>query len=397
MQKGEILPHTYSRRRFLQGLGATGFLAALTSCTGVPEVRVKGLPSQSVWVTYPTGTGTYNDVAAIANMVTDRSGMRVRLMTSNNGIGRLGPVISGTAQYARTGDEYFYAFNADDEYASENWGPQKIRQIWAPVGNYGVLVRKDSGIRGVSDLKGKKYPRLISSTSMNRKLEAILHFGGLTVDDVEWVDIAYSEQAEAMKTGQIDAMYQNVVGATIEELNTEYPIHWLDLGGGTPEQYSTWEELAPNVIPGEFSNAVGQKPGETCTNMQYSIPIVTTSDQPKEEVAAIIDLLVKHYGDYKDSTADAHRFSDEKVLLTPMVVPFHEASVEHFKKIDRWSPDLQRRQDALLEHERLLHEAWPGFWEENKKADNPAALWKEWKKKNLPPLPPVNDVSAPKV
>lgn len=389
------MTQSFNRRTFLKGVGAVGLLAALSGCTRSATPVINGLPAQTVWATYPTGTGTYNDVATIANMVTTESGMRVRLMTGDTGIARIGPLISGTAQYSRAGDEYFYAFEGNDEYASEAWGPQPIRQIWAPPGNYGVLVRRDSGIESVKDLRGKRYPRLIASTSMNRKLEAILNFEGLTSADVELVDIAYSEQAEAMKTGHLDAMYQNVVGSTVEELNSQYPIKWLNLGGGTPEQYETWERLAPMVIPGEFTHGAGMQPGEVGVNMQYSIPLTTLSDRPKEEVLAILNLIKDNYDSFKDSTPDAYKFGPDHVLLMPLIVPFHEGAVEFFKEYGRWTPDLQRRNDALLEREKLMVEAWPDFWAEHSSDDNPAEAWFEWKIENLPPLPPVNDVEPP--
>lgn len=381
-----------SRRSFLKGVGTLGMLAALSSCSRPAQVAANGLPGQSVWTTYPTGTGTYNDVASLANMLTTRSGMRVRLMAQDTGIARLGPVINGTAQYARTGDEYFYAFEGNDEYTSEAWGPQSIRQVWSPPGNYGVLVREDSGIERVSDLKGKRYPRLISSTSMNRKLEAILNFEGLTTDDVELVDIGYAEQAEALKTGHLDAMYQNIVGGTIEELNSQYPIRWLNLGGGAPEQYDTWEELAPNVIAGEFKNGVGLAPDEVGVNMMYSIPITSMADRPVEEVKEILYLIRDHFDDFKDATPDTHKFAPDKVMLVPMAVPFHEGSVEFFKEMGRWTPDLQQRQDALIEREEAMQKQWPEFWKEHADADNVRDLWRDWKRDNLPTLPSVNDV-----
>src|SRR5699024_8643478 len=216
-----------------------------------------------------------------------------------------------------------------------------IRLVWTPPGNYGILTRKDSGIETVADIKGKRYPRLISSTSMNRKLEVALALGGLTTDDVEMVDIAYSEQAEAMKTGHLDVMYQNVVGGTIEELNSQYPIRWLDLSGGTPEQYKFWEELSPMSIPGEFQDGVGMKPGETCVNMRYSLPIIALEDRPKDEVKAILDLLRDNIDNHLTDTPDMDNFTPDSVMLVPMTVPFHEGSIEFFKEIGRWTPGLQ--------------------------------------------------------
>lgn len=384
-----------SRRGFLKGIGALGMLAALSSCAKPAQTSARGLPAISVWTTYPTGTGTYNDLASLANMVSANGGTRVRLMTDNTGIGRLGPVINGTAQYSRVGDEYYYAFEGNDEYTSEVWGPKSVRLVWTPPGNYGILTRKDSGIVEVADIRGKRYPRLISSTALNRKLEAALAVGGLTADDVEMVDIAYSEQAEAMKTGHLDVMYQNIVGGTIEELNSQYPIRWLDLSGGTPEQYQVWTDTIPMTIPAAFEDGVGMKPGESCVNMRYSLPLTTMADRPEEEVTAILKLIEDNIHNHLTDTPDMDKFTPERVMLVPMTIPFHEGSVKYFKKIRRWTLDLQKRQDALLEREKAMQEQWPTFWEEHGESDNVRALWMDWKRTHLPPLPEVNDIENP--
>lgn len=59
-----------SRRNFLGGFVAVSALGVFTGCSG--EVQVApGMPQDSVWSTYPVGTGTYNDVAAVANMLAE--------------------------------------------------------------------------------------------------------------------------------------------------------------------------------------------------------------------------------------------------------------------------------------------------------------------------------------
>lgn len=384
---------TLSRRSFLTGLGSLAAIGSLGACSQNPATvaNVEHAASQLVWSTYPVGTGTYNDVAAVANTLTRQRGLQVRLMTADTGIGRLAPLINGTSHYARAGDEYYYAFEGDDEYASATWGPQPLRQIWAPPGNYGVLVREDSGIETVEDLAGKRYPRLVASTSMNRKLLAILNYGGLTFDDVELVDIAYGEQTEAMKTGQLDAMYQNVVGAHVEELNSQYPIRWLDLGGDDPSRYATWESLSPMVTPGEFSGGAGQDDGETAVNMQYSIPLTTLAERSDAEVHELLGYIHQYFDDFKDATPDASEFAVDQVLLTPMVIPFHQGAVRFFRDVGRWTAELQARNDALLHREELMVEAWPQFWDEHSGDDDVARLWREWKQENLPTLPEVSD------
>jgi TRAP transporter TAXI family solute receptor len=204
----------------LAALAAVSLLG-LSGCTAAQGDEPAGpgeLPRQLVWSTYNVGTGTYNDLAAIANTLTAEEGVQVRLMTADTGIGRLAPLVNGTVDYSRAGDEYYYAFEGMYEYASPEWGPQDIRMVWAPPGNYGLLVREDSGIDSFEELEGKRFPKLTANTSINNKMEAFLNYGGLTWDDVEPVPLAYGEQIAALESGQIDALYQNVVGSNIEEL-----------------------------------------------------------------------------------------------------------------------------------------------------------------------------------
>lgn len=226
---------------------------------------------------------------------------------------------------------------------------------------------------------------------MNRKLEAILNYDGLTGDDVQMVDLTYGEQIDALQTGHLDALYQNVVGSNIEELASQHGVRWLDLGGDDESRYDTWEELAPMVRPGEFTGA-GMEEGESAVNMQYSIPLTTLADRSVEEVTTLVQGIEENFEHFRDATPDAENFGPQAVLLDPLVVPFHEGSVEYFRSIGRWTDDLQARNEALLEREGLLVDAWPGFWESHADAEDIAVRWKSWKQENLPQLPEVDDV-----
>lgn len=382
-----------SRRSFIGGLAAFSALGTLTAC-GQQTQLAAGTPRQSVWATYPVGTGTYNDVAAVANMLTAQTGSKVRLMTSDTGIGRLAPLMNGTAQYARAGDEYYYAFEGDNEYTSEIWGPQKIRLLWTPPGNYGLLVRRDSGIGTPEDLKGKRFPNLVSSTSMNNKMLGMLKFAGLDYDDVQLVEIGYAEQADAMKTGQLDVMYQNVQGSTVEELNSEYPIRWLDYATDDDSRYESWEELMPMVTPGEFSDGAGMQDGERVTNLRYSLPILTTREHSTDEVETLLGHMHEHFDLYANSTPDTENFALDQIMMLPLTVPFHEGAIKFLDEHGRWSPGLQQRNDALLARENAMHDAWPDFWQSNKDAEDVRQRWKDWKTQNLPALPVVDDVEG---
>ncbi|ALU38772.1 TRAP ABC transporter substrate-binding protein [Kocuria flava] len=369
----------------LATLGAAAALG-LSGCTPATSddgrAGANGLPQQLVWSTYNVGTGTYNDLAAVANALTGEEGVQVRLMTADTGIGRLAPLVNGTVDYSRAGDEYYYAYEGLYEFASPEWGPQDLRMVWAPLGNYGLLVREDSGIDSYEDLEGKRFPVLTASTSINNKMEGFLNYGGLTWDDVEQVPISYGEQIAGLESGQIDALYQNVVGSNIEELASTHDVTWLSLDDPDPARYGTWDELMPMVTVGEVTGGAGMAEGESARVLEYTIPLTTTGERDADEVHHLVRAIVENYEHYAGTTPDAEQFHLEKVLKEPLVVPFHEGTVRYFEERGVWTEELERKNQELIERGERMREAWPGVVEASGEEDL-AANWEAWKATEL--------------
>jgi len=371
---------TFKPRR---GAWAAVALLALTGCAaGGDELGPNGLPRQLVWSTYNVGTGTYNDLAAIANTLTAEEDVQVRLMTADTGIGRLAPLVNGTIDYSRAGDEYYYAFEGDYEYATPEWGPQDLRLVWAPLGNYGLLVREDSGIDTFADLKGKRFPDLTANTSINNKMEGFLNYGGLTGDDVQKVPIAYGEQIAGLESGQIDALYQNVVGSNINELASKMGVKWLTFDDPDPARYETWEDLMPMVTVGEVTDAAGVPEGEAVKVLEYTIPLTTLGSRDADEVYNLVTAMVENYEHYETTTPDTSQFSFEAVLKEPLVVPFHEGTVRFFEEQGVWTEELERKNNELIERGEKMREAWPGILESSE-PDELERNWTEWKRTGL--------------
>lgn len=118
----------FSRRQFLQLMGLAGATTFAAGCAQ-DSARSKEKPGQMIWTTWPVGTGTYIDVAAVADVITQSEGIPVRLMMGETPVGRIAPLIAGTAAFARDGDETYNAFEGNDEFSSANFGPQQVRLL----------------------------------------------------------------------------------------------------------------------------------------------------------------------------------------------------------------------------------------------------------------------------
>ena len=68
------------------------------------------------------------------------------------------------------------------------------------------FVRSDSGIKEIKDLKGKNIAINLVKSSFHYTWIMALHDAGMTEDDVNFVQLPFSEQLEALKRGDVDAI-----------------------------------------------------------------------------------------------------------------------------------------------------------------------------------------------
>ncbi|GAB3692009.1 TAXI family TRAP transporter solute-binding subunit [Nocardiopsis oceani] len=332
---------------------------AANGCATASELDEDGQLRQMVWSTYGTGTSTYADVAAVADAITTHEDTPVRIITSDTGIGRLAPLREGPAHFSRTGDEYIFSFEGDEDFTTELWGPQDVRVVWAPVAPHGLLVPDDSDIETLEDLRGSDFPYITANPSVNNKLEAYLAYAGLTWDDVNPVEVGYGDQPGALQSGMLDVLFQQVYGSSLYELESAFPVRWLSMDDTSPESVGQVTSISPSVEIGEFGGAPGQEEGETDNGMLYAVPVVTYADTDPEIVRQAISSIVDNFEHYEGSTATVPYWSEDEVLTAPKQVPFHEGLVRFLEEEGAWTGDAERLNGELIERGETLRERWP--------------------------------------
>ncbi len=361
----------------------TAILLAVTmvvSACAPATKTVNGIRDPLVFATYGTGTATYADLAAVTDAVSTDTGARLRIITSDTAIGRLAPMKAGIAHMARLGDEYIFGFEAKNEFASENWGPQDLRVVWAPLSPHSMLTRKSDGIRTPADLKGKKVPHVTANPSVNGKIEAYLAYGGLTFNDVELVEMSYSEQPAALESGQIDTLYHQVYGSSLFELESKVEVSWLELDPNDEPAVARVSELAPQLSILPFENAPGQREGQSTHGFVYTLPIASYADAPSDEVRKLVDSMASTFPKYESSTMNTPRWNPAEVEVMPRVVPYHPGTIAWLKENGRWTEEAQRRNDELVERGERLQREWSEFMDTDPKKDEIPQGWADWQK-----------------
>ena len=165
----------------LPGFGVA--VAGLALC-GAPAAFAQDLklPSTLTFTAYDTGSSGFNIAVAVGKMFKDKHNADVRVLPAGNDVARLTPLKTGRAQASAMGIGTYFAQEGVFEFAVKEWGPQPLRLMLASTDCNAISlgVAKDTGVKEVKDLKGKRIGIVVGSPALNQNAYAVLAFGGLT-------------------------------------------------------------------------------------------------------------------------------------------------------------------------------------------------------------------------
>ena len=128
-----------------------------------------------------------------SNYALANEGIKVKVVPAGTDKAKILPIKKGMMQLSLfTGAGQYYALMGLGVFGSSDWGPQPLRLVFAcPQGSIaGMMVRGDSGIKTLSDLKGKRVVLIPASPACKSLHEGYLAFGGLSWDDVKVVNVS---------------------------------------------------------------------------------------------------------------------------------------------------------------------------------------------------------------
>lgn len=332
------------------------------------SVTAQELPKTMVWTSYDVGSAGYAEASAIADAFGKEYGTRVRIQPSGSGIGRLQPLLQGRADYAFLATEAFFLSEGAYDFATPEWGPQELRAVAGRPAGMTLIAAGDAGIETVADARGKRIAFVAGNPSVNVKCEAILAFGGLTLDDVEVITFpTYASAMSSMTRNESDATCTTPTTSQLYEL-AESPrgIHYAPLQADNAEGWKGLLKVLPIMGPSDEDVAAGLPEGEIAKMAAYRYPVITTTaGKSADDVYAFIKALDETYDIYKNGTATMPRWTLEKSGRPAIDVPFHEGAVRYLKEKGIWTAEDDAWNEKRTERMNALIEAWGSFKGEN--------------------------------
>jgi TRAP transporter TAXI family solute receptor len=232
-------------------------------------------------------------------------------------------------------------------------GKMNIRLMFTPslTTPCAFIVRRDSGITSVRDLKGKKVMSVNpSSPAFTKSADMMLEAMGMSRKDITAIQFSgFAEAGPALQEGRISACIHphpaTGIGPFLQEFNASVPARLIA---------APWDRLEP-LLPKYpyFSKAVlSAKDYGDITNNKDLITIgfkdlvVCRGDLPENLVFEAMKAIFDHLEELYSYHPVTKSWTDDP--LSPPIVPFHPGAIKYYKGKGLWTKELEDKQKKLL-------------------------------------------------
>jgi TRAP transporter TAXI family solute receptor len=348
-------------------------LAAFSLVAGAQAIK---LPATLTMTAYDTGSSGFNIVVAVGKAMKDKHNTDVRVLPAGNDVARLAPLKGGRAQASAMGIGVYFAQEGVFEFAVKDWGPQSLRLILASADCNAISlgVAKDTGVKQIKDLKGKRVGIVVGSPALNQNAFAVLAFAGLGKSDVKLVEFSsYSAMWKGMLNNEVDAAIASTISGQAKEVEASprgllYP----PTPAGDKAGWQRMREIGPYYAPHKATCGVGLSAQNPAELPNYPYPIFSAyASQPADVVYAIAKSMIVDYAAYKDNAPGAAGLELARQNLT-WVLPYHDGAVRAFKEAGVWKPEHEAYNQKALKRQETLAAAWAAFLKANPPEDRDA-------------------------
>ena len=345
------------------------FLMAITVCvfslvafSSNPSEAKK--PKEVSITTYGVGSQAFVFSAGIAEGVQKVSGIKTRVVPAGNDVGRILPLRAGEVDFCIvTGATGWFVSHGTGDFDKPMWGPQPVRMAWRGGNLFvGYYTRADSGIKKLSDLKGKRAPQVPGSATQNNMNQGALAFGGLTLKDVVVVNLpSHGAAGKAVTEGAADFHNFGTTGSRpIECAASPHGIHWFNMD---PKDEKAWERyyaFCPWTSCALVTRYAGKEKGiKPFYAVQYPYNIWAWNKTPVDTVYYYAKAMWESYDIYKSRHAELPGWNHESLVdTTGCFYPYHDGVIKLLKEKGKWTAALDKFQKKQLDNEKKRMALW---------------------------------------
>lgn len=214
----------------------------------------------------------------------------------------------------------------------------------------GFYVPKDSSIKTVKDLKGKRIPTDYPGTPIVKlSSTAALATAGLSYKDIVKVPVSdLMAGARAFLEGRTDAGWHAVRSPAVKEANARRGgIRFLSVVS-TPEGAKKMAEVYPGSYPSVMK--AGSSTGILTDTwvLTNDIYLVVSKDFPEEAAYQVAKALWDHNKELGKAYRGLRSWRPGRMVSKAAFIPYHPGSIKFFKEKGKWNKDMDALQAKRL-------------------------------------------------
>ncbi len=299
---------------------------AVAALAFVPAAQAKEFLSIATGGT----SGTYYPIGgAIAKAVSKSGALQVTAETGNASVANINLVSKGEIEIAfAQNDISYWAYQGRQMFKTPLKNLRAVAALYPE--HVQLITLKDSDIKNLADLKGKRVSVGAPGSGVEADVQAIFQVAGLTYNDMKVDYLDFGATTNRFKDNQIDAGFV-VAGyptASIMDLATTKPITLLNFDKEFLTKLAVEHPyFVPSVIPAGTYQGI-----DAATDTPAVMAILVTNDQVSEN--AIYEFTKELYANIADVHA-AHAMAKEIKLQTALeglTIPLHPGAARFFKE-----------------------------------------------------------------
>ena len=226
-------------------------------------------------------------------------------------------------------DSAYFAYNSGREFGDKKY--PNIRGVMAGhTSTMHFIVRSNSGIKSLADLKGKKVALAAPGSPSAFIAEAALEAYGLTKKDYKPTLLTYAEQADALRDNTIDmaCIFAGVPASAAMDISSTHEVTYLGVG---PEEMKKVIKKHPYWTAGAIK--AGTYKGQNAAVPTFDSPamLVTTEDVDADLVYAVAKAIMDHTPELTAIHPQGAEW-DLADAVEGVAIPFHPGAVKYLKE-----------------------------------------------------------------
>ena len=291
------------------------------------------------FATLPPGSILHAQASVIAKVVQDNTKLQVRVI----GYGGDAPILDAV----NTQKADFLLLDvgepAEARLGEGNWKGQAKPNLRNAMTLYGFQmafwVKKDSPVKSIADLKGKKVPsEWVQQTSVIIHMNAYLSAGGISLNDVVRVpEVNVVRAADDFKSGKLDLLFFAVGAPKVQEVAAAVGGLRVLPADAVPGAEQRMKKIRPEYFFSTVKPAPHIAGIDQPTQVQTIDFIIGVGTHVKDEVVKeFVQAVHKNKKGLVEGHPNFNAFQPDNAGKIQPRLPYHPGAIQYFKEAGIW-------------------------------------------------------------